>query len=338
MTDIKENIINTAVNKLKDELNIQILLEEPHKTGIPVDKEIHFTINGGEQVLYAEVRKRIEKQTIGLLQLNKKQLKDNYLLITEYVNLVVAEKLKEKNIQFIDTAGNAYINQYPLYIFLKGQKMKKGRGRKKTRRIFYPAGLKVIYLFLCIPEAVNWRYREIAEKADVALGTIAWLMKDLKELGYLADMQKKGKRIVKKEELLKEWCTQYIMTLKPKCFLGTFTAAKGNIQDIKIDKKTALWGGEPAAAEITKYLTPERMTIYTTAREMKKIVIENKLKADENGKVEIVERFWDAVIDDKNKDTVNPVLVYADLLETGAERNVETAKMIYEQFIHRHIR
>ena len=33
----------------------------------------------------------------------------------------------------------------------------------------------------------------------------------------------------------------------------------------------------------------------------------------------------------KYEDLVHPILIYADLLATGNERNIETAKMIYDK-------
>jgi hypothetical protein len=41
--------------------------------------------------------------------------------------------------------------------------------------------LKVIYGFLCNPGLENRTYREIAAETDVALGTVDWIMKELKE-------------------------------------------------------------------------------------------------------------------------------------------------------------
>ena len=52
------------------------------------------------------------------------------------------------------------------------------------KRTFKPAGLKVIYGFLCNPGLENKTYREIAAETDVALGTVDWIMKELKELGF----------------------------------------------------------------------------------------------------------------------------------------------------------
>jgi hypothetical protein len=56
------------------------------------------------------------------------------------------------------------------------------------------------------------------------------------------------------------------------------------------------------------------------------------------GDVEILERFWKTEAEKQPEELAPPLLVYADLLATGNQRNLETAKMIYEQNIVRLIR
>ena len=56
------------------------------------------------------------------------------------------------------------------------------------------------------------------------------------------------------------------------------------------------------------------------------------------GDVEILERFWQPEEAWPYEDMVHPILVYADLIATGNQRNIETAKVIYEQYIVRLVR
>jgi hypothetical protein len=68
------------------------------------------------------------------------------------------------------------------------------------------------------------------------------------------------------------------------------------------------------------------------------LLIKNRLKRDQTGDVEILKRFWKPAEIWKYEDLVHPILIYADLLATGNERNIETAKMIYDQHIVQLIR
>jgi hypothetical protein len=62
-------------------------------------------------------------------------------------------------------------------------------------------------------------------------------------------------------------------------------------------------------------------------------MVENKLRADPKGEIEDLDAFWNFPVDDTLPETVPPILVCADLLATLDPRNLETARMIYEQSI-----
>jgi hypothetical protein len=250
----------------------------------------------------------------------------------------MAEQLRQDGIEFIDTAGNAFINQPPLYIYIKGNRPPEIAQQARLKRAFKPAGLRMIYAFLCNPGFENKTYREIAATTDVALGTVDWIIKELKELGFLLDMGKRGQRLIQKENLLQRWVAAYPEQLRPKLILGRFRGEYGWWQQKRLDPFKAQWGGEVAAAKLTKYLKPEMITIYTTAHQLNQLLIENRLKKDPNGDVEILEKFWKLTEMWQHEDLVHPILIYADLLATGNQRTIETAKMIYEQHIIRLIR
>ena len=66
--------------------------------------------------------------------------------------------------------------------------------------------------------------------------------------------------------------------------------------------------------------------------------MKNKIKKDPNGDIEILRVFWKFETDELDKNTVPPLLIYADLLATGDARNIETARMIYEKELNKYIR
>jgi hypothetical protein len=51
------------------------------------------------------------------------------------------------------------------------------------------------------------------------------------------------------------------------------------------------------------------------------------------GDVEILDAFWDPHLTTGAHDVVPPILAYADLMTTTDARNLEAAKLIYEQLI-----
>jgi hypothetical protein len=148
-------------------------------------------------------------------------------------------------------------------------------------------------------------------------------------------MGKRGYKLIQKEKLLHQWVAAYPEQLRPKQSLGRFRGENGWWQQKKLDPLIAQWGGEVAAARLTQYLKPELITIYVTAQQLNQLLLENRLKRDLAGDVEILARFWKPGEMWKYDDLVHPILIYADLLATGNQRNIETAKMIYEQYIIR---
>jgi hypothetical protein len=165
---------------------------------------------------------------------------------------------------------------------------------------------------------------------------VNWVMHELNDTGFLLVVGKgKGRkiRLINKERLLERWITAYAEQLRPKLMLGRYRGAAGWWKEVTLDPKHALWGGEVAALKLTGHLNPQEATIYADKENLAALLIQHKLKKDPAGDVEFLYRFWrqDAVL--PNRDMVHPLLVYADLMATGNQRNIETARMIYDQHI-----
>jgi len=338
--NIENEILQGALEAFKKNIVIPVETEE-EVTGqnLKADRLLRIMVQGTELRFYAEVKANITRTGIGMILVQKAKFPyQQMLLVTRYVTAQMAEQLKQDGIQFIDTAGNGYINHPPLYIFVKGNKPPDIFRHPPLKRAFKPAGLRVIYTFLCNPGLENKTYRYIAKLADVALGTVGWIIRDLKEMGYLLDMGKRGYKLIQKEDLWKRWLTDYPEKLRPKLILGHFRGHYNWWQQKTLNPMYAQWGGEVAAAKLTKYLKPQVITIYTTPQQLNPLLIENRLKKDPEGDIEILKRFWAPLEMWQYEDTVHPILIYADLMATGHQRNIETARMIYEQYLIRYIK
>jgi hypothetical protein len=309
------------------------------------DARIRLTLRELEWNFAARIRKIVTRATLGGTIPQLRKFPEKGLLVAGYITPQLAEQLKEMKIPFIDTAGNAYIDEPPLFVFIKGDKPDEDYRKDRPTRAFQQTGLQVVFALLCKPDLENAPYREIAKEAAVALGTVNWVMVDLKEKGHLIDMGKRGRRLVKKKNLLERWVTTYPDKLRPRKLLGTYTTEDtGWWKDTEITKFGARWGGEVAAAKLTGYLKPQTITIYT--REAPgKLVMTRKLKRETNGNgnIEILKTFWNFNYDrpdpdNKHLDLVHPVLIYADLLATGDARNIETAEIVYDKEIARFVR
>jgi hypothetical protein len=320
------------------EVRAQIAGQQPHLNE-NADYLLQIDINEKKLLFAADVKANITEAHVGLIvHVRKNEVRNPYLLVAGYINERMADRLRQAGIQFIDAAGNAYINTLPVYIFVKGNRMPDMVKPPQIGRAFKPTGLLVLYAFFCNPGLENKPYREIAAAANVALGTVGWIMRELKELGYLLDMGKKGFKLTRKKELLQRWVTEYPEKLRPKLLLGRFKDMENNLQQTDLNPYNAQWGGEIAAAKLTQYLKPQNIIIYMVPDQLNQFLAENRLRKDQEGDIEILERFWGPLKEGKAGATVHPLLVYADLLATGNQRNIETAIMIHEQYIAQLIR
>lgn len=315
--------------------------EEHLNRDLRVDKVIKMVTYDREIRFFVEIKANVNNATIAQLFILKERLGCPLLLVTTNVRGQIAEKLKLQGIQFIDAAGNTYINQPPIYIFVNGNRLPETfRQNPRKQATLKPTGLKVIFAFLCNPGLENKPYREIAEVAGVALGTVGWVMKDLKDLGYLMPLKRVMQKfkMIQKEDLLNQWVNNYQEKLRDRLILGHFRGPDGWWQKLNFENAKWEWGGEVAAAKLTKYLKPQLVTIYTDPFDLNELLLKNKLERDNDGDIEAIRRFWKPLNTYETGDTVHPILIYADLMTTGNQRNIETAKEIFERYVIRYLR
>lgn len=256
------------------------------------------------------------------------------LLVAPYITKYLAEKCREIQLPFLDTAGNAYLEDGDLFVYVTGQKKPQHLAPAQTNRTNTAAGLRVLFALLCRPRLLNAPYRELATTARVALGTIGPVIKDLETRKLIATFGTTlpKRRLLDAKALLQEWVTFYPATLRPKLQPRRFRAQNRDWAETDLTRFDAYWGGEVAADRLTHYLKPEMLTIYTRHNPTK-LITEFRLRADVNGDVEILDAFWNQNLIQGTRDLVPPILAYADLMTTTDARNLEVAKLIYEQHI-----
>ena len=330
-------ILQAALDIFRDTTGLQIKIEssevEIRTDNIRrrADAFVRLDVPGVSRQFVVEVKLRLTEATLGMVAHQLQYFPQKGLIITDYVNPMMAERLKIMNMSFLDLAGNAYLNEPPVYVYVKGNRPIEEPYRKPAARVFRPSGLKVLFALLCEPELVFKPYRAIAKTAGVALGTVARVITDLRELGYLMDVYKNSPGLVNKEKLIERWVATYPELLRPKLVLGRYSADNNKWwKQASVADLQAYWGGEVAAEKLTGYLRPEKVTVYTRDKQGH-LLLMNKLKKDPDGDVEILEAFWQVKPDWSYHELAPPLLIYADLMATGDPRNIEAAKMVYER-------
>ena len=357
MQNLENDTLQAATRALKEQTGMALTEVQgwPSQPGAGYDAVLE-TEDGDR--LYVEVKLPAAQVNMGKLINQIREMPGKPILIADYINPNLAERLREQKIQFLDEAGNAYINLARRYIYIKGCKRLPRREqpgyarREKTGRAFQATGLKMLFAILCQPELLNAPYRTIAKVAGIANGTVGWVINDLKAGGLLVETNNKGRTITNYKKLFDLWVDAYPITLRPKLQRGQYIVEDPHWWgDFAIEQYQACWGGEIAAALLTEYLRPEIGTVYVNKQAFKSLMAAAKLRKPRTEqeylthRVDIYDAFWqhedwlgnDIAYPHREK-IVNPMIIYADLIATGDIRNAETARMIYEQHLPRYLR
>lgn len=325
----EEQIIQDALEQLEVHTGIAATV-----TSAPgIDGVFHFTVDGKAHMAFLEVKNHIRGHQLAHLVKLKAKF-DPLMVIAEQIYPKMKEELRKENIAYLETNGNVFYKGKDLMLWIDGQKAIRGLGvKEKTGRAFTKTGVRLLFHFMLEPALLNLTYREIAQRTEIVFGNINVIMNDLKQQGFLLQLDRSRYQLKNKKELLERWMVAYEEKLKPALKLGNFRFLKDedyikwkNLQLAPI----TMWGAEPAADLLTNYLKPGELTLYTL--ETKQELIRNyRLIPDEKGPVKAYQKFW---YDDKeNQNIVHPLLVYVDLMNTGDRRCIETAQKIYEQFL-----
>lgn len=343
---MEANILNAAMTALRDQgLDAEVVAREIRlRTGnARADAVARLGVDGRTAEYVIEVKRPLTPATLGatLAQLEQLRRHDKrpQVLVTDYVTPPLAERLKAMNTQFADTAGNAYLRLPGMLVWVRGKKPQVTDKGGRAPRAFQPTGLKLLFALICKPELAAAPYRELADKTGTALGTINWVMRDLREIGFLVVL-KRVRRLIATKRMLDEWALTYARYLRPKLLLARYQAL--TFQDWpqwQPEKHGAFWGGEPAAALLTQYLRPGVLTFYADQLPGR-MILEHKLAKAPNRVIEdhIVEfrnKFWKIDVPPDKPHIVPPALVYADLLATGDDRCIETAGLVYDGYLAR---
>ena len=312
ITNVAENI-NAVLHTLK---------QEPFQLALLPASDGDGVLQNGCAVLRIDAKKYLT--TAALQGIIQNQWETDMLLITEYVSPQQGEMLRNKEIQYADAAGNMFI-RYPGVAILISNRAKPQRieQQKSAGRAFSTAGLKLLFLLLTEPEALNWGYRRLAQYSGVSLGSVGYIMTDLQNSGHLIDAD--GKLIWKnRHNTIGKWCDYYRDKLLPgiekRCYSGTVPE--------NCFEYSMLAGGESAAEQL-HLLKSRRLLAYRTGN-INLCIAENRWKEDIDGNIEIRTPFWPEC---RTFDKIPYLLIYADLLAEDDPRCTGIAGEIFNRFL-----
>ncbi|MDI6817518.1 MAG: type IV toxin-antitoxin system AbiEi family antitoxin, partial [Actinomycetota bacterium] len=188
-------------------------------------------------------------------------------------------------------------------------------------------------------------YRDIAAKSGVSLGSVGWIMSELKSQGHVFEKKNGVLGLTNRTELFRRWVEAYSEQLRPKIVLRTLVAPKFDIEELVagLDKiatnNQMMWAltGKVAADAFTHHLLPNKLTFFAKnwTQDYER---ELRWAPSGRGNIIVLDMFASSVLYQNKRlnypfPLAHPALVYAELLADGTDRERETAVILAKDYL-----
>lgn len=259
------------------------------------------------------------------------------VLVTFSLTRALAEECRQRNIQFLDTVGNCFLDQPGLFVYVTGRKPTMA-GANASARGLAPATLRLMFAALSKPAILDNNVRRIGEGAGISHGAAGSALVTLEQMGLLSTSTAGRRMMLMPERWLDAWTEGYLGRIRPK--LDTYRMSSSMplaslLEHVPEEMHEILSGGERAAEKTGLGLKPGTLTLYIDLQQasiMRELVPALKLRRDPEGAIELVGIFWNTHVL-PSFPTVPDALIYADLIGIGNERTIETAALLRKRIV-----
>jgi hypothetical protein len=347
----KEGLVRTCLATLKDYLGADATLALPRGKGGAERLEIRMGRRPGVS-LTAEVRpaRRLTGEQARHIVIEADRLLhrvlQNLIVLAEFVDENAADVLRKGGVNYVDAQGNAYLRHDDPNLLIDVRKSRAAGIRKaEPGRLVEPGGLKAIHELLTRPGEELPPYRDLAVRAGVALGTVAVVIRELERLGHIVKTGPEKRRIARRTDLIELFVRGYALKLRPACVIGRFRNQNTNAEGLAGGLDLALFGvphaltGGVAAGFYTNHLVADTVELFLQRNAVDGLIAKEKmLRDDQGGNVLLLDYFGPTLQDETathrlGLNLATPLLVYAELLQDGRPREVETAEMILNTYL-----
>ncbi|BCA80576.1 type IV toxin-antitoxin system AbiEi family antitoxin [Desulfuromonas sp. AOP6] len=287
-------------------------------------------------------RRRLSPLTIAVLlnQVHFQQPEVPRLLFTDYLPETLARELRQHGIEYVDAAGNMYLCQPPLLMEIGGRR--RAAGKKSGSRAFQTAGLKLISILLMDPASLRLSYRDMAQRANVALGTIGQTLEQLESLGYLSRDANGSRMLLRGEDLLQRWEFGYSEKLRPRLLLRRCRLQAGvaveDLPDLLRQhglQEQVLIGGELGAALLLGGYRPQRAALHLSGDALR-LLMQLRLIPDPDGPVDLLQLYGNHLAwqewQPEGVSLIDPLLIHAELTAVATD-GVSLAERVWQVFL-----
>jgi hypothetical protein len=331
--EIKKEYIDKTRKALARELGFKISSDESIRSNNDLNDSFIAQIGRHKIPVAIEVKASVNHMSQVKNFLDFTAIISGVGILTAYsIKDSVKSKLKETGVGFYEIDKELF---FPLNLNLSGH----GESQNhfvKLRGHRAESNIKMLVYFMSKPEALCYTQRDLAEKLDLSLGSVNNALKNL-EFGRIIVTRGKERLFGDIDDIIERWSYSFPLIGKKDQFLGRFSPVDDvfyNRRERRLVGLDSYWGGEPAAAIRTKYLSPEVFTIYTYNDRITPLIKELRLRKDPNGPVSIMKCFWPEEINNEDG-TVPDFITICELLNSKIDRNIETAQILKEKLVSR---
>ena len=342
-----DRVTHTALERLQalpPIRNVKQISGQGTRTLQETDVLVDIETDRGVLEFVLEVKPVLKRPIPQHLSVLRKRTQRHLLLISEYVNASIAESLKQEGINFIDCQGNAYINVPGfIYVDIRGGKPAE-QGERRHTALFQPKGLQLLFILLTDRSAVNQTTRVLRTRAGISLERTVSSMKELKEKELIHTIGKRQFELRDRKNLLEQWLVNYGDRLRPSLVLGNFRmppSVQPQIPEILMrvfanQPGSHAVGGSLGAHLLTRYYRGHTSEIFIPPGSLNEIKRRLRLIPGRDTNVTLLDLFSPEVVYHTKRtpySVAHPLIIYAELLYHGGEREREMAGMVYEEFL-----
>ena len=344
---IDEDILHTCIARLRNLPPVKgVRLTMGGKSPLPkeIDALLAVRTEMGQVHFGVQVKTMLRRPIPEHLSIAGPRIDRPVLIMTRYANPSIAESLKQRWINFIDTEGNAFI-YVPRFIYVDIQSRKPSQEHtRRPKALFRPKSLQLLFVLLTQEGALHETVRVLQAMAGVSFGRTASAMRELVERGYIRKGVGRGFEFVGKKALLEQWVANYGERLRPKLVLGDYKMPPSIEDDapriihetLAVRPDSYAIGGSLAAYLLTKYYRGYTTEIFVRPGNADQLREKLRLIPAKDCNVTLFNLFSPEVIYGAATTpyaVAHPLLVYAELLHHGGDREKETARVIYDTFL-----
>lgn len=296
-----------------------------HRSRHRIHGDIRLTTGSGRSGAYVlDVKQRMGREQATALPL---PVGERLLVVAPFISDAVAEILRRRGVDHVDSVGNAHLAWDDVLIDVRGRRAARATaaGRSaRAGRAFGPAGLKVQFVLLSRPEIADRPLRELARAGGVSVGTAKTVVDELAMAGYLI-VGPGGRRLVRGGDLLSRWAEAYSLGLT-----RTLAVDELSVDDISwlpgseqhllaVDVQV---GGEAGGSLLDPHLRPASVTLYGNEVPRPLVTRHRMVRSGKRYPVHFRRKFWQL---EGESWVVPSPLIYADLVASGDPRQREHA-------------